>query len=84
MPVAQRRASVWYHDAAHMDSTSLIMGVLFGAIGLAYITYGRKQQRYAALLAGVLLCVFTYVVDGIVMPILIGVALMCLPIWLKW
>ena len=67
-----------------MDGTSLLMGVLFGAIGVGYIAYGRKQQRYAALLAGVLLCVFTYAVDGIVLPILIGVALMCLPIWLKW
>jgi hypothetical protein len=67
-----------------MDSTSLIMGVIFGAIGVGYITYGRKQQRYAALLAGVLLCGFTYVVDGVWLSLLIGVALMCLPIWLKW
>lgn len=67
-----------------MDATSLIMGVLFGAVGVGYLTYGRRQQRHAALLAGFLLCVFPYAVDGIVLPILIGVALMCLPLWLKW
>ena len=67
-----------------MDSASLLSGVLFGSIGVAYFVYGRKQQRYAALLAGALLCVFPYVVDAVWLQVVVGLALMCLPLWLHW
>ena len=67
-----------------MDSTSLIIGVLFGSIGVGYFVYGRKQQRHAALLAGALLCIFPYFVAGVWLPILIGLALMTVPFWNRW
>lgn len=67
-----------------MDSTTLILSLVFGSIGMGYFVYGRKQQRYAALLAGVLLCVYPYFIDQAWLSILVGLALMTLPWWLPW
>jgi len=65
-------------------STVLMFGMLFGAIGFGYIVYGRKQQRGIALLSGVLLCAFPYFVPNIFLIILIGIALMTLPFFIRY
>lgn len=58
--------------------------MLFGAIGMGYIVYGRKQQRGIALFSGVLLCAFPYFVPSVFLIILIGIALMTLPFFIKY
>lgn len=67
-----------------MDSTSLILGLVFGSIGVGYFVYGRKQQRFSALIAGFLLCVYPYFVDGLWLNILVGVVLMAIPFLVQW
>ena len=68
-----------------MDTSTVIMfGMLFGAIGMGYIIYGKKQQRGIALLSGVLLCAFPYFVPNVFLIILIGIALMTLPFFIKY
>ena len=43
-----------------MDSeASLMWGVIFGAVGLAYFVYGKKQQRFVPLFCGIGLMAFT-------------------------
>jgi hypothetical protein len=57
-----------------MTPTSLAMGVLTGAIGVGYFIYGKRQARFAPLVAGMLLCVYPYFVDSV--PWLVGVGLL--------
>ncbi|MBI4231556.1 MAG: hypothetical protein HY608_12040 [Planctomycetes bacterium] len=47
-----------------MDASSLVQGVVFGAVGAGYLLYGRRQQEGLWLLAGVALMGFPYLVSG--------------------
>lgn len=68
-----------------MDSmTSIMWGVVFGALGMGYLLYGKKQQRGIALLSGVLLCVFPYFVSNVFLMILIGIIVMALPYFIRY
>jgi hypothetical protein len=49
---------------------SLVIGIISGAFGMAYIVYGRRQSRIVPVLAGVLLCVYPWFTDD---PLLLGV-----------
>jgi hypothetical protein len=63
---------------------SLIVGILAGAIGTGYFVYGKRQTRIAPMIAGALLCVYPYFVDGALWLILIGAILMALPFFLDY
>jgi hypothetical protein len=65
-------------------STAIMFGMLFGAIGFGYIIYGRKQQKGITLLCGVLLSAFPYFVPNVFLIILIGIALMTLPFFIRY
>jgi hypothetical protein len=68
-----------------MDTSStIVLGILFGAIGLGYIIYGRRQRRGIALLSGVLLCAIPFFVPNIIIILLIGIALMTLPFFIRY
>ena len=66
------------------SSTSIIFAVLFGAIGMGYLVYGRRQHQGIPLLAGVALCAFPYFVHNVLLVILIGIVLMVLPFFLRY
>jgi len=61
------------------SASTLFVGVLSGAVGLSYFIYGKKQERIAFLAAGVVLCVYPYLVSGLVPQILIGLGLAAVP-----
>ena len=68
-----------------MDSmTSIMWGMLFGAIGMGYFVYGKKQQRAVALISGIALMVFPYFVSSVYLSILIGIVLMALPFFIRY
>jgi len=62
-----------------VSATSLIIGIFTGAIGVGYFIYGKRQARFAPLLAGMMLCVYPYFVDSVLWLLVIGVALMAAP-----
>jgi lipid-A-disaccharide synthase-like uncharacterized protein len=64
------------------SASTLFVGILAGAIGLSYFIYGKKQERIAFLAAGVGLCVYPYLVEGLVLQILIGLGLAAVPFFL--
>jgi hypothetical protein len=66
-----------------MDQLSLLLGVLFSAIGAGYFLYGRKQAKPLTLLAGLVLCIYPYFVDNRWLLLLIGLILTLLPWWLE-
>ena len=58
---------------------SLIVGIIAGAIGVGYFIYGKRQARFAPLLAGILLCIYPYFTDSLLWLCVIGVALVVAP-----
>jgi hypothetical protein len=64
-----------------MDTSTLLTGLLFGAIGTGYLVYGKRQQHPIALLAGVLLCGMPYFITNVVLLFLASLVAMALP-WL--
>ena len=65
------------------NTDSIIWGFLFGTIGMGYLVYAKKQQRWLAFLSGLGLCAFTYFVSNLVLIIVIGIALIILPFIVK-
>ena len=62
-----------------MDSTTIIFSLLFGSVGMAYLVYGKKEQRSVPFLAGVALCAFPYLISNKLLLLLVGVALVLVP-----
>jgi len=62
-----------------MNTTNLFLGVLFGAIGSGFFVYGKKQQAPVPLWCGVALMVYPYFVNSTPLLVLIGVALVAAP-----
>ena len=67
-----------------MNATSLLFGVIYGAIGFGYLIYGRRQQKGIALLSGLVLCAFPYFISNIVLLIVIGLVLIALPFYIRY
>jgi hypothetical protein len=62
-----------------MTPTTLAIGILTGAVGVGYFIYGKRQTRFAPLLAGMMLCVYPYFVDSVLWLVVIGIVLMAAP-----
>jgi hypothetical protein len=62
-----------------MNPTSLMIGIFTGAIGMGYFIYGKRQAKFVPLIAGMMLCVYPYFVDGVVWLVVVGLALMAAP-----
>ena len=57
----------------------LLIGLMAGVFGVAYIVYGKKQVKFTPMIAGVALCVYPYFFDSLLWLTLIGVALLAAP-----
>ncbi len=67
-----------------MDDTSqLVWGIIFGAIGLGYFTYGRKQKAVVPFLTGIALFIFPYFMSNVYLLVLVGIALVALPYFIR-
>jgi hypothetical protein len=58
---------------------SLLVGVIAGAIGMGYFIYGRRQTKLVPVVAGILLCVYPYFVDGVLWLAVVGTVLVAAP-----
>ena len=68
-----------------MDSeATLVWGLIFGSVGLAYFVYGRKQKRGVPLVSGIGLMVFPYFLSNVYLVVIIGIALVALPYFLRY
>ena len=65
------------------SEASLLLGVVFGAVGLAYFVYGKKQQRFVPLLCGIGLMVFPYFMSNTVLLVVVGLALSAIPYFFR-
>ncbi|MCD6293099.1 MAG: hypothetical protein J7M09_06590 [Deltaproteobacteria bacterium] len=65
------------------SSSVLIWGVLFGAIGLGFFTYGKKQKAVVPLSVGVALFVIPYVIPNVWALVIVGVVLAIIPYFVR-
>jgi hypothetical protein len=59
--------------------TNFVIGIITGALGVAYIVYGKRQTKFVPVIAGVLLCTYSYFVDSWVWLCLVGALLLAAP-----
>jgi hypothetical protein len=52
--------------------TNFVIGIITGALGVAYIVYGKRQTKFVPLIAGVLLCAYSYFIDSWVWLCVVG------------
>ncbi len=57
------------------DATWLFLSLIPSGIGFVLFVYGKKQQRWPHLVAGVLFMVYPYVTSGITSLVAVGAAL---------
>ncbi|HEU4857035.1 MAG TPA: hypothetical protein VFS86_07000 [Rhodanobacteraceae bacterium] len=63
---------------------TLMWGMLFGAIGIGYFIYGKKQAMVVPLVSGVALMVYPWFVSGAWLTLIVGVALMAVPWFVRY
>jgi hypothetical protein len=66
-----------------MNTSTLMCGVIFGAIGLGFVVYGKKQKAIIPLLCGIGLLVVPYFISNIYILIFSGIILVALPFIIK-
>lgn len=64
-------------------SSQLIWGVIFGAIGLGYFVYGRKQRAVVPLVVGISLFIFPYFISNVYMLVIVGSILVAVPYFIR-
>ncbi len=57
--------------------------MFFGAIGIGYLIYGRKQRKPMAFVSGLALMGVPYFVDSAVAMVVVCVAFMALPFFIE-
>jgi uncharacterized membrane protein len=62
-----------------MDTTHLILGLIFSSIGIGYFIYGRKQSNIVTRYCGIALVLYPYLVTDTLALVAVGVGLMLVP-----
>ncbi len=59
--------------------STLIIGFIAGVIGAAYFVYGKRQQKFAPMLCGVLLGIYPLFTSNPYVLTIVGAALLAVP-----
>ena len=63
--------------------SQLVWVILFGALGLGFFTYGRKQKAVVPLITGISLFIIPYFISNLYVLVFAGAALVALPYFVK-
>jgi len=66
-----------------MDGNVLFWGMLFGSVGLGYMSYGKRQKRVVPFTCGLALLVFPYFVTSLWLLLGIGAVISVLPYFIR-
>ncbi len=67
-----------------MGGASLLFwGMIFGVIGLAFFTYGKKQQAIVPMLTGIALFIIPYVIPNVYVLVAVGATLVIIPYFFR-
>lgn len=64
-----------------LDPGVIFLSLITGGIGFVLFVYGKKQERWPHMAAGVAMMVCPYFVDGVVLQIAIAIAI-CVALWI--
>ena len=56
---------------------------MFGAIGLGFFTYGRRQKSVVPLMTGIALFVVPYFISNVYLLVIAGAVLVALPYFVR-
>ena len=62
---------------------TLMLGVLFGSIGLGFFVYGKKQKAAIPFVSGIGLMALPYFISNLYILILLCIVLILLPYFIK-
>ena len=65
------------------SSTNLFLAIFFGAIGLGFFTYGRRQRAVVPFVAGIMLLIFPYFVTNVYLLVIIGIVIIATPYFIR-
>lgn len=65
------------------STAHVIWSMIFGSIGSGFAIYGKKQKAIVPLCVGIVLCVFPYFIANLSMLVLVGLALMAIPYYVR-
>jgi hypothetical protein len=63
--------------------SSLVWELLFSAAGAGYFIYGKKRRATVPFVCGLVLMVYPYFVSSTLLLVVIGVALLALPYFVR-
>ena len=66
-----------------MSTSLLVLGVIFGSIGLGYFLYGKKQRAVVPLVTGLALMVVPYFISNTWVLVAVGVVLSAMPYFVR-
>jgi hypothetical protein len=62
-----------------MDTTTLLLSMLFGSIGVGYLMYAKKMGEWVPAGAGLALLVVPYLISSVLVLVIVCVVLMVVP-----
>ena len=65
------------------QASLLIWGLIFGSIGFAFFTYGKKQAAAIPMIAGIVLFLIPYFISNVYILVIVGIILVVLPYFVK-
>lgn len=65
------------------DPSTLMLGIVFGSIGLGFFVYGKKQKATIPFISGIGLMALPYFISNIYILILSCLVLILLPYFVK-
>jgi hypothetical protein len=67
-----------------LDNPTLLMwSLLFGAFGMGYFAYGKKQRSPVPFVVGIALMVYPYFITNVYLLVLIGAVLLAVPYFVR-
>ncbi len=66
-------------DEGGWDTTSLMLSMIWGALGAGYFMYGKKQSKAVFLISGIVLCVFPLLVSNFYLGLFLGIGFTIAP-----
>jgi hypothetical protein len=66
-----------------MGMATLLWGVVFGAIGMGFFVYGKRQAAPIPLVCGIALMVFPYFISNVWGTVAVGALLMAIPYFIR-
>lgn len=62
-----------------MDTTILMLGILFSCLGLAFFVYAKKTSQIVPMGAGVVLMVCPYFISNVIVLLVVGLFFTVMP-----